>query len=51
MRSDDPRASVAAADKLIDRGWGKAPLAVIGAAEGNIVLEIVTGVTRAPDDP
>jgi hypothetical protein len=23
MRSDDPRASVVAADKLLDRGWGK----------------------------
>ena len=23
MRSNDPRASVAAADKLLDRGWGR----------------------------
>jgi hypothetical protein len=51
MRSDDPRASVAAADKLMGRGWGRPPQAVTGAAEGNVVLNIVTGVPRAPDDP
>jgi hypothetical protein len=26
MRSDDPRASVMAADKLLDRGWGRPTL-------------------------
>lgn len=45
-----PAARVTAADKLLERGWGKAVQPVSGADGGAVVLRVVTGVPRSPDD-
>ena len=43
MRSDEPKASVAAANTLLDRGWGKAPQAVTGDDGGPVRIIMVKG--------
>lgn len=42
MRSDEPRASVAACIALLDRGWGKPSQPVTGADEQPIQFENVS---------
>jgi hypothetical protein len=48
MRSDEsPSASIAAADKLLDRGWGKAALPLVGSEDAPAIrLENVTDQMR-----
>lgn len=41
MRSDNAKASVSAANALLDRGWGKAPQALTGEDGGPIQTEEV----------
>jgi hypothetical protein len=41
MRSDNAKASVAACNVLLDRGWGKAVQAITGDDGGAIKIEIV----------
>lgn len=45
---DDPRQKVAAAQALLDRGFGKPKQEV--EASGSISISVNTGVDRAPDD-
>jgi hypothetical protein len=41
MRSDNAKASVAACNVLLDRGWGKAIQAITGEDGGAIKIEVV----------
>lgn len=41
MRSDHPQASVAAAEKLLDRAWGKPSQPVDGDGEGGAIRSVV----------
>jgi uncharacterized protein (UPF0147 family) len=43
-------ARVAAASAILDRGYGKRPQAVEHSGDG-VVLQVVTGILRAPDEP
>ena len=43
-------ARVAAASAILDRGYGKPPQAVEHSGDG-VVLQVVTGILRAPDEP
>jgi hypothetical protein len=43
MRSDEPKASVPAANALLDRGWGKAAQAVTGDDGGPVKIIMVKG--------
>jgi hypothetical protein len=43
-----PAARVAAANVLLDRGYGRAPQSL--EVSGNTVLQIITGIMRAPND-
>jgi len=43
MRSDEPKASVAAANTLLDRAWGKAPQALTGDDGGPVKIIMVRG--------
>ena len=43
-------ARVAAASAILDRGYGRPPQAVEHSGDG-IVLQVVTGILRAPDEP
>jgi Family of unknown function (DUF5681) len=43
-------ARVAAASAILDRGYGKPPQAVEHSGDG-VVLQIITGIARAPDEP
>ena len=42
-------ARVAAASAILDRGYGKPPQAVEHSGDG--VIQVVTGILRAPDEP
>jgi hypothetical protein len=49
MQSNDPRASVPAANALLDRAWGKAPRAYTGdGGEGPMIVEILNFAPRSP---
>jgi hypothetical protein len=43
-----PAARVAAANALLDRGYGKPPQAL--NVSGDTVLQIITGIMRAPNE-
>ena len=43
-------ARVAAASAILDRGYGRPPPAVEHSGDG-VVLQVVTGILRAPDEP
>ena len=43
-------ARVAAASAILDRGYGKPPQAVEHTRDG-VILQVVTGILRAPDEP
>jgi hypothetical protein len=43
-------ARVAAASAILDRGYGKPPQAIEHSGDG-VVLQVVTGILRAPDEP
>ena len=43
-------ARVAAASAILDRGYGRPPQAVEHSGDG-VVLQVVTGILRAPDEP
>jgi uncharacterized protein DUF5681 len=45
-----PAARVAAASAILDRGYGKPPQALEHSGDG-IVLQVTTGILRAPDEP
>jgi hypothetical protein len=45
-----PAARVAAANGLLDRGYGKPPQALEHSSSG-VVLQVLTGILRAPDEP
>lgn len=49
MQTDNPKASVSAAQALLDRAWGKAPQAITGDNGGAVeaIIQIVSGVPRA----
>lgn len=42
MRSDEPRASVAAANAILDRAWGKASQPLTGADGAPLVQPVIT---------
>jgi hypothetical protein len=44
-----PAARVAAANGLLDRGYGKPPQALEHSGSG-VVLKVLTGILRAPDE-
>jgi hypothetical protein len=47
MRSDNPKASVSAANSVLDRGWGKSPQALTDADGAPLVpSEVVFIVTK-----
>jgi len=50
--SDDEKASIAACNAILDRGFGKPAQALLhqGAGGGPVQLEVVTGVPRSPKD-
>jgi hypothetical protein len=52
MRNDKApsAARVAAANGLLDRGYGKPPQALEHSGSG-VVLKVLTGILRAPDEP
>ncbi len=41
MRSDNPKASVAASNALLDRGWGRPVQAIEGKDGGPLIVEVV----------
>ena len=43
-------ARVAAASAILDRGYGRPPQAIEHSGDG-VVLQVVTGILRAPDEP
>jgi hypothetical protein len=45
-----PAARVAAANGLLDRGYGRPPQALEHSGNG-VVLQVLTGIPRAPDEP
>jgi hypothetical protein len=45
-----PAATVAAASALLDRGWGR-PEQSHQIAGNGLVLQVITGILRAPDEP
>jgi hypothetical protein len=48
MRSDNPKASVAACVALLDRAWGKAPQSVTGEGGGPIAHHVTFGGRYKP---
>ena len=46
-----PAARVAAANSLLDRGWGKPVQAIIGGDEGDPALQIIHTIRRIIADP
>lgn len=50
LKADSERTRVAAAEALLDRGWGKPALAITGeGGEGPVKIVVTTGVARADD--
>lgn len=54
MMSDEPKASVAAANALLDRAWGK-PVQALSDPDGNAlavpVINVTYGVAQPPPAP
>lgn len=41
LRSDDARASVSAAQALLDRGWGKPRQAIEASIDGQLIVKVL----------
>jgi hypothetical protein len=51
MRNGKPAEALMAANSLLDRGWGKPTVPVIGEDSGPIVINLVKFCADDDDDP